>query len=314
MTVPRGDALGADEFESLRPHLLRAAYRVVGDDAAAAEDVVQEAWIRVQRSEVRPESPRAYLLTVVTRLALHERGSARSRREVPVPGQELDPLAAAETADPSRALERSGSIEDAAEVLLQRLSASERAAFLLHDVFSYSFAEVGAYLGRSDVACRQLASRARRHLAAGRARFPASEQAGRDLVVRLALALQDGEVRALTGYLCEQATVHPDQRGTGPGLRSPVTGSRRVARLLATLGARLTEVGARLEVAPVGSGAGIVLRDPSGGVVLTVALTRQDGRVLGLHPTTDPERIRVHGSLGDLEAVRRALHGLAGRP
>lgn len=294
------------EFLFLRPKLLRLARRIVGDPVAA-EDVVQEAWIRYQRTDTRPDSPEAYLVTVVTRLAIHEVGSARARRVEPAPGERFPEQRAPSDQEPEARQARREEVEEAARVLLARLTAAERAAFLLHDVFAVPFAETAGMLGRTEAGCRQLASRARRHVAADTERFDVDHRSRRDLVVRMVLALEDGRVDVLARHLCEEATVHPEPGREGPGLRSPVTGRAPVARLLATLGVRLTAVGVRAEVVDIAGEPGAVLRDPTGDVVLAVSFSQLGGQVQGIRPMTDPSVLRVHGPIGDPASVRRAI-------
>src|ERR687889_2657924 len=163
-----------EAFEELRPGAFAIAYRMLGS-VSEAEDVVQEAFLRLHRAEregERIESPRAYVATVVTRLAIDELRSARARRETYV-GQWLpEPLLTDEgEADPAGLAERSDEVSMAFLLVLERLGPVERAVFLLHDVFSYGFGEIAEIVGRSAEACRQLAVRARRRVADERPRF-----------------------------------------------------------------------------------------------------------------------------------------------
>ncbi len=208
---------GAAVFEESRRALTGLAYRMLGS-RAEAEDVVQDAYLRwraADRSTI--EEPRRYLGTVVTRLCLDRMKSARTRRELYV-GQWLPEPVVDEAFDGEGAGDLAHDISVALMLLLERLSPLERASFLLHDVFGLEFAEVARTLDRSEVACRQLAARARVHIEAGRPRFPASSEKGHRTRGRL------------SGRNCigRYAGASPD---SGPGRRAVFGRCRRAARL-----------------------------------------------------------------------------------
>src|SRR5215467_8469884 len=183
----RADPMAAAAaFDELRPLLFAIAYRMLGS-VTEAEDIVQEAFLRYHRvmseerpgGPARPESPKAYLSAVTTRLCIDHLRSARVRRETYdgqwLPEPVLTDMAAPRSAswsgtDPASLAEQSDTMSMAFLLLLERLSPVERAVFLLHDVFSYSYEEVADIVGRSEDACRQLGYRARKHVAAGRRR------------------------------------------------------------------------------------------------------------------------------------------------
>jgi RNA polymerase sigma-70 factor (ECF subfamily) len=198
--------MGATEtFESLRSMLFAIAYRMLGS-VGQAEDVVQEAFLRQQRAlreGAEIESPRAYLAAIVTRLAIDELRSARARREVYVGEWLPEPLLtdAAPELEPAAHAERSDSLSLAFLVLLEQLTPVERAVFLLRDVFGYEFAEIAAIVGKGEANCRQLATRARRHVEAERPRFEASRREREQLAERFFAAVGDGDVDALVELL-----------------------------------------------------------------------------------------------------------------
>src|SRR3712207_4297502 len=166
-------------YEDLRPRAFAIAYRMLGT-VAEAEDVVQEGLLRLHHARETGEeikSPPAYLATVVTRLAIDELRSARARRETYV-GQWLpEPLVTGTSGeDPAHLVERADELSMAFLLVLERLRPVERAVFLLHDVFGYSFGEIAQIVGRSPVSCRQLAARARRRVAEERPRMDASRR------------------------------------------------------------------------------------------------------------------------------------------
>jgi RNA polymerase sigma-70 factor (ECF subfamily) len=166
------------DFDDLRPLLFSIAYRMLGS-VADAEDIVQDAFLRYQRARIEEteiESPRAYLSAIVTRLSIDQLRSARQRREVYSGNWLPEPLLTDE-ADPSRIVEQSDTLSAAFLLVLERLSPVERAVFLLHDVFSYDYDEIAGIVDKTPANCRQLATRARRHVEANKPRFePSSRQ------------------------------------------------------------------------------------------------------------------------------------------
>src|ERR687893_1409452 len=165
-------------LDKLRPASFAIAYRMLGS-VAEAEDVVQEALLRVHRAleaGERIDSPRAYVATVTTRLAIDQLRSARARRERYVGDWLPEPLVADADADPARQAEMADSLSLAFLVLLESLSPEQRAVLLLRDVFDYGFDEIAEMLGKSESNARQLATRARRHIEQGRPRFEATRE------------------------------------------------------------------------------------------------------------------------------------------
>jgi RNA polymerase sigma-70 factor (ECF subfamily) len=225
-------------FEAHRPALLALAYRMLGE-MGRAEDVVQDAWMRWQR-QADVDSPKAFLLTTVTRLCLDELGSARARREESRSDRLPEPVDL-DLAGIGR-VEMLDQISMAFMVLLQRLTPAERAALLLHDVFDLGHAEIGALLGKSDAACRQLLKRARENVAAGRRFFQTSDDEHRRLLAAFVEATTSGDQDALLEMLAEDAVLIAD---AGPGtvrygrirnIGRPVVGRRKIAALLKVIG------------------------------------------------------------------------------
>ena len=230
-------------LEELRPGALAVAYRMLGS-VAEAEEVVQEALLRLHQALARGEriaSPRAYLATVTTRLAIDALRSARARRESyvgdwlpePLPSTGVEPLPGASGgADPARQAEIADSLSYAFLLLLESLSPEERAVLLLHDVFDYGYAEVAEVVGKSEANARQLAVRARRHVAAGRPRFEQSEEKRRELGERFFAAVEGGDVEALEGMLARDVVLRGDGGGKVPALARAMRGSERVGDAL----------------------------------------------------------------------------------
>jgi RNA polymerase sigma-70 factor, ECF subfamily len=228
-------------FESCRRDLVTLAYRMLGD-MGRAEDMVQEAWLRWSGQAVDVDSPKAYLVTVVTRLCLNELGSARARREEIRPDRLPEPVAL-DDAGPSR-IEEIDQVSMALLVILQRLKPAERAVLLLHDVFDVPHDEIAPLLGKSPPACRKLLERARQSVADERRVMSASsEEHGRLLRTFLAAAAA-GDVKALVGLLAEDAVMISDggPNGVSAGgfrnLPRPLHGATRIAEFVAAATAR----------------------------------------------------------------------------
>lgn len=238
-------------FTEQRGPLFAIAYRMLGS-VAEAEDVLQEAWLRVQKVRVgesatpgEPEQaiarePVALLKTVVVRLCLDQLKSARRAREAYVGPWLPEPLRQ-EPADGSRADERMGEIESVSMaflLVLEALSPLERAAFLLREVFDYEFAEIARLLDRSEVSCRQLCHRAREHVAARRSRFHASREQQQRLMQAFVAALTSGDAAAMAGLLRADAVVSSDGGGEVRAALKTVQGRDRSTRLLLGLARR----------------------------------------------------------------------------
>jgi RNA polymerase sigma-70 factor, ECF subfamily len=227
-------------FEPFRRRLLGLAYRMLGS-MADAEDAVQETylrWHRADRSEV--SDPRAFLMTTTTRICLDMLTSARARREEYV-GQWLpEPVVDTAALAPDSRTELAEDLSIALLLTLDRLSPLERAAFLLHDVFDFSFSEVASGLDRSEAACRQLAARARAHVRAARprgataapARSGESDAKHAQLLSAFVAATQSGDLNALTQLLASDVRVVTDGGGKVPAALNVVEGADHVARFL----------------------------------------------------------------------------------
>lgn len=223
-----------EEFQELRPLLFSIAYRILGS-VSEAEDAVQETWLRFEASPTQPRSTRAYLSAAVTRISIDVLRSARVRREVYVGPWFPEPLLVDPYEDPSRSAELADSVSMAALLLLERLSPLERAVFVLREVFDFGFPEVASAVGRSEAACRQLAVRARRHMAAGLPRFEADREERAELASRFFGAVREGDVVGLQELLAADVSVVGDGGGKAPQLARAVIGAENVARLLASI-------------------------------------------------------------------------------
>ncbi|HEU0318962.1 MAG TPA: RNA polymerase sigma factor SigJ, partial [Solirubrobacteraceae bacterium] len=273
---------------------------------AEAEDVVQEALLRlhgVLETDAAIASPRAYVATVTTRLAIDQLRSARARRET-YPGEWLpEPLVADPApADPADAAELGDSLSVAFLVLLERLSPEQRAALLLHDVFDYGYEEIAAIVGTTAGNARQLAARARRRVGE-RPRFEASRARREELARRFFAAAREGDLAGLEALLADDVVLHGDGGGRVPALARSLHGSGRVARTLIAWGR--AAAGGTVALAEVNGQPGAVLRDGAGGVFGVMALAIADGRIRAVHSVVNPEKLGHVGRLADLGAVLR---------
>jgi RNA polymerase sigma-70 factor, ECF subfamily len=301
-------AVRHEEFEELRPLLFSIAYRLLGE-VAEAEDAVQETWLRYQTTSTEPVSTKAFLTAVVTRVSIDVLRSARARREAYV-GQWLpEPLLTdvdpPPYQDPERAAELADSLSMAALLVLERLTPEQRAVFVLHDVFGFPFAEVAEVVGRTEIACRQLASRARRLMEEGRPRFEADRREREDLAARFFDAVTVGDVDGLRELLAADVHVYGDGGGKAPQWARVVVGADPVARMFAGLGSRFTPAGVGLEPHEVNGQPGAVVRDPSGLVVNVLALDILDGRIQAIRSVINPDKLRHLGPVADAWALMR---------
>jgi RNA polymerase sigma-70 factor (ECF subfamily) len=286
-----GEDLAA-EFEALRPQLTRVAYGMLGS-LAEAEDIVQEAWLRLGRAErAEIDDLRAWLTTVVARLALDALGSARARRESYVGEWLPEPVVEEYGDDPT--LDESVSL--ALLVVLERLSPAERTAFLLHDVFDLPFEKVAAVVGRSPAAVRQLAARARAHVEAGRPRFPADPEEEARIVAAFAVAWQEGDHEALLALLDPEATMRADGGGKVTAAAKPLHGADRIARALLGFGRAAARQGIEPEgrFVRVNGAAGLVVIER--GTTNVYSLTIDAGRIVAIDVIRNPDKLRRLGA------------------
>jgi RNA polymerase sigma-70 factor (TIGR02957 family) len=283
-------------YEELRPRAFAIAYRMLGS-ASEAEDVVQEALLRLHRAlgrGERIESPAAWTAAVVTRLSIDELRSARARRAAYVGEWLPEPLVADEGAeDPAAQAELSDSLSLAFLVMLESLSPEQRAAFLLREVFDYPYDEIAGIVRTSEANARQLAARARRHVEERRPRFEASRQARAELADRFLAAARDGDLAGLEALLAEDVVLHGDGGGKVPALARAIHGRERVARtLVAWLRASRRLAGVAPRRADVNGHPGLVLADPEGVPLAVWALDVAGGRIQAVSSVVNPEKLR----------------------
>ena len=301
-----------ETFETLRPLLFSIAYRMLAS-VSDAEDVLQEAYLRHRRAidaGVEIASLKAYLTTIVTRLALDHAKSAQQRREEYVGLWLPTPLLTDEGADdPSARAELADSLSMAFLLVLERLDPVERAVFLLHDVFGYGHDEIATIVEVSPVNSRQIASRARRRVQAERPRFDSSPAERDRLAERFLAAVTEGDVDGLVRLLADDAVVYGDGGGKAPQWKGPIEGAEHVARLWAGLGRRMRDLGVWMELRRINGQPGALVRDRDGRVASAFTLEIHGGAVHAIRSVINPDKLRHLGPLADVRALAASTRG-----
>jgi len=278
----------ADGFEEHRTHLRAVAYRMLGS-LSEADDAVQEAWLRLSRSDADEiENMRAWLTTVVARLCLNVLRSRRSHGEEPFAVHMPDPVVDPEDGtDPQHEALLADSVGLALIVVLETLAPAERLAFVLHDMFAVPFDEIAAMVDRSPAATRQLASRARRRVQ-GAAPVPDPDLAEQRRVVDAFFAAsRDGDFDALVAVLDPDVVLRSDGGALRPSVNVHVRGAREVASRAMTF----RRLGPYVRPALINGAAGVVVT-PHGEPFSVMAFTVSGGRIVEIDALADPERLR----------------------
>jgi RNA polymerase sigma-70 factor (ECF subfamily) len=299
----------ARRFDRDHARRLRAlAYRMLGS-RAEAEDIVQEAWLRwaaVDEATVQHEG--AFLSRLVTHLCLDQLRSATARREQYVGVWLPEPLLEDEdlfgwAPGPEKQAEFAQDVSIAFLLALERLSPLERAAFLLHDVFDLDYDEIARHLDRSEASCRQLISRARKHVKADYARREVAKEEADRLVEAFMTAVRSQDVSALTKLLTEDAVMLADGGGKVNAIPKPLQGGERIAQVFIAFAQLPASQAWRLLPAVVNGLPGCLVVDPSSGrLVQAIALApaQEDGRLGALYIQRNPDK---------LQAIERKLAG-----
>jgi RNA polymerase sigma-70 factor (ECF subfamily) len=298
-------------LDELRPDAYAIAYRMLGS-LSEAEDVVQEALLRVHQvleAGERIASPRAFIATVTTRLAINELRSARARREQYVGEWLPEPIVTGGRDDPARHAEIADSLSMALLVLMESLSPEQRAALLLHDVFDYGYPEIAAIIGKSEDNVRQLASRARRQVKQQRPRFETTRVKRDELARQFFAAAEHGDLAGLETLLAHDVVLTGDGGGKVPALARSLHGRTSVARVLIN-GLRLLAdrvQGMSLRTIEVNGGPGALVLDGQQRLIGVVALDIAEGQVFGINSIVNPDKLAHIGPLTDITSLLKSV-------
>jgi RNA polymerase sigma factor (sigma-70 family) len=281
----------AEQFEENRTHLRAVAYRMLSS-ISEADDALQEAWLRLSRSDTSGvENLKGWLTTVVARVCLDILRSRRSRREGPLGVHMPEPIVSrADGLDPEREALLADSVGLALLVVLETLSPAERLAFVLHDMFGVPFEEIGPIVGRSEVAARQLASRARRRVRGATPVPDADLRRQRAVVDAFLAAARDGDFDALVAVLDPDVVLRSDGGVLRAGLSREVRGATAVAGQALTFSRFVRS--ARTRPALVNGAAGVVSWSPEGQLFSVMGFTVTHGMIVEVDILADPERLR----------------------
>jgi RNA polymerase sigma-70 factor, ECF subfamily len=276
-------------FENHRSRLFGIAYRMLGS-RADADDVLQEAYLRWHRASIEEiRSPEAWLVTATTRLCIDRLRAAREAREVYVGPWLPEPLIGEAAPPADTPLDVASSLSIAFLVVLERLAPEERAAFLLHEVFDSDYTEIAQVLGKSEAACRQIVSRARKRVRAERPRLEVTETARRALLDRFVAAVQTQDKEALLALFAESATWTSDGGGKARAALKVIHGREHVVRFV--LGVLARHVG-RFSFSPVtvNNEAGLAVH--LGEQLFSVISARTDGKqILDIFTVLNPDKL-----------------------
>jgi len=296
-------------LDELRPASFAIAYRMLGS-VSEAEDVVQEALLRVDQALQAGEqiaSPRAYVATVTSRLAINELRSARARRERYVGEWLPEPIITDGDDDPARQAETADSLSLAMLVLLESLSPEQRAVLLLHDVFDYGYPEIATIVGKSEDNVRQLATRARRHVEQRRPRFQTTREQHDELARRFFAAAEQGDLAGLEALLAHDVKLTADGGGKVPAIARSLHGRNRVARTVIKVIPQIARLpGVSFRRVEVNGGPGTLFLDGQQRLIGVLALDIAGGQIASISSIVNPDKLAHLGPLADVRSLLRS--------
>jgi RNA polymerase sigma-70 factor (ECF subfamily) len=297
-------------LDELRPVAFAIAYRMLGS-VSEAEDVMQEALLRVHQALQAGEeiaSPRAFVATVTTRLAINELRSARARRERYVGEWLPEPIITDDRDDPAWHAETADALSLALLVLLESLSPEQRAALLLHDVFGYGYPEIAEIVDTSEGNARQLATRARRHVEQRRPRFQTTREQRDELARRFFAAAEHGDLAGLEALLAHDVALAADGGGKVPALARSLGGRSHVARTLINYWGRVVArlPGVSWRPAEVNGSPGARLLDAQQRLIGVMALDIVGGQITRISAIVNPDKLMHLGPVGDFRSLLRS--------
>lgn len=283
-----------ETFEEQRGLLFGIAYRMLGS-AMEAEDMVQETYLRYQAvAQETIESPRAFLSTVITRLCLDQLKSAKSKREEYFGMWLPEPIRTDGTTmgkSPAQVMGDLESLSFAFMVLLEKLSPVERAVFLLREVFDYDYAEIARIVQKEEAACRQILSRARRHIHENRPRFESTREEHDQIFGQFLMAIQGGDLNGLMGLLSDDVASYADGGGKRSAATRVIEGPERVAKFLIGLATHSQSDKYSVEVTEVNGRSAIIIYDEAHLVFSVMTVDIYEGKVHALRSVLNPDKL-----------------------
>jgi RNA polymerase sigma-70 factor (ECF subfamily) len=254
---------------------------------------VQEALLRLSGSDEKIDEPAAWITTVSTRLSIDFLRLARVQRETYIGPWLPEPLVEDRSTQPAPQVEMEDSISQAFLVMLERLSPVERAAFLLREVFEYDYSRIAQIVDRSEQNCRQIVTRARKHLESEEVRFDPDEQRREELLEKFLAAAEEGDTETLEEVLAEDAVLYSDGGGVVSAARKPLFGAARIAKAVAAISRKRQERGYQAESEParVNGQPGRVLRRLDGEIEDVLSVDVVDGRIQTVRVVRNPEKL-----------------------
>jgi len=290
-----------NQYTEYRSLMFSIAYRMTGS-VTDAEDIVQEAFLRASKAAAGQdgdvESPKAYLATVTTRLAIDHLRSARVRRESYVGTWLPEPLIGTAEPGPAELAETSDSLSMAFLVLLESLAPAERAIFLLREVFGYDYGEIAEITGKTEAACRQVFTRARRRIDEGKPRFETSRAEGEELTALFLAAASGGDMTSLLERLAPDVLFYGDSGGMGEStFIAPVVGRDKVAEVVRFQIERTLQLGASVRPVWVNGQPGVLAVDADDDLIAVIAFDVLDGQIQAIRTVANPEKLRHIGPI-----------------
>lgn len=280
-------------YAELRPLLFSIAYRMLGS-ASESEDAVQEAFLRYHRALASGESiasPKAFLTTVLTRLAIDTARSARVRHEAYIGPWLPEPLTISLDPGPAELAEQNDALSLAFLTVLQTLTPVERAVFLLRDAFDYGYDEIAAIVQKSEDNCRQIFARARKHVEAGKPRYDASLSERQALATRFIAAAERGELDGLVSFLAESAAFYGDGGGKAHAYTHPLLGRERAAKAVWSIFKTSHMFGVTFRPALVNGQPGVLNFDAEGRLVSVLEIEVAGGAVQAVRSVINPDKL-----------------------
>jgi len=273
-------------FNEYRPLLMSIAYRMLGT-RADAEDAVQETFLRYQATPEEPNSPKALLATIITRLCIDELRSSRVQRERYVGPWLPEPVVTEGTK-----VEMAESLTMAFLVLLESLTPVERAAFLLHEVFDYDYTEIAGMIGKTEASCRQMVHRAKERITARRRRFEPSREETERITSQFLKTAQNGDVAGLMALFADDAVMISDGGGKVRAALNPVRGPSAIARFVMGVLKKIESLSPTYSLTEI-NGQPAFVTSISGENISAAILDIQDGLVQKMFIVANPDKLRT---------------------